>query len=264
MIGLLFSAESTSTLADRKLVQETLTYQSDNEHGQPVYTDSLGKRLEVVVMDRDSFTLPNGFKGTWLPQHGEPPKATEYPADVPVEAGVYPLPEDKSLPIHFSREADQRQGLILEHPGTGERVLIYYSSGTDDGKVTVEQLSKNPMKPLDQVKFDRDNFDWSWTLPSEVVDRIPKEWAGGIPTKKGTGWRWHNPENANDGIRIDKGNPDADDQHKTQRVDHVIVNKSGKIIGRSGNPIDGAIQENAVDAHIPLSEYVNWKNWYTP
>ncbi|MGI9282793.1 MAG: hypothetical protein ACR2PX_24620, partial [Endozoicomonas sp.] len=72
------------------------------------------------------------FKGTWLPQHGEPPKATEYPADVPVEAGVYPLPEDKGLPIHFNRDADQRQGLILEHPGTGERVLVYYSTGFED------------------------------------------------------------------------------------------------------------------------------------
>ncbi|MGI9282797.1 MAG: hypothetical protein ACR2PX_24640 [Endozoicomonas sp.] len=35
VMGLLFSPESTSALADRKLVQETLTYQSDNEHGQP-------------------------------------------------------------------------------------------------------------------------------------------------------------------------------------------------------------------------------------
>ncbi|MGI9282798.1 MAG: hypothetical protein ACR2PX_24645 [Endozoicomonas sp.] len=104
-------------------------------------------------MDRDSFTLPNGFKGTWLPQHGEPPKATEYPADVPVEAGVYPLPEDKGLPIHFSREADQRQGLILEHPGTGERVLVYYSqidglSVDHDGKVILDMFGgKHSMNP---------------------------------------------------------------------------------------------------------------------
>ena len=116
VIGLLFSAESTSTLADRKLVQETLTYQSNNEHGQP-------------------------------------PQATEYPADVPVEAGVYPLPEDKSLPIHFNREADQRQGLILEHPGTGERVLVYYSqidglSVDHDGKVILDMFGgKHSMNP---------------------------------------------------------------------------------------------------------------------
>ena len=153
VMGLVFSTQSTSTRADRELLQETITYQGNDEHGQPAYTDSLGKTLEVVAMDRDSFTLPNGIKGTWLPQHGQPPILTEYPAGIPLEAGVYPLPEDKSLPINFSREADHQKGLILEHPGTGQRVLVYYSEIdglhiSSDGRITLDLFGgKRSMNP---------------------------------------------------------------------------------------------------------------------
>jgi len=47
-------------------------------------------------------------------------------------------------------------------------------------------------------------------------------------------------------------------------VDHVIVRYNGKVMGRDGRPIEGAIKENAEQAHIPLSEYQNWKSWYSP
>ena len=153
VMGLVFSTQSTSTRADRELLQEAITYQGDDEHGQPAYTDSLGNTLKVVAMDRDSFTLPNGIRGTWLPQHGQPPILTEYPAGIPLEAGVYPLPEDKSLPINFSREADHQKGLILEHPGTGQRMLVYYSEIdglhlSSDGRITLDLFGgKRSMNP---------------------------------------------------------------------------------------------------------------------
>jgi len=47
-------------------------------------------------------------------------------------------------------------------------------------------------------------------------------------------------------------------------VDHVVVRKDGKVIGRNGKPIKGSIDEDFDNAHIPLSEYERWKSWCSP
>jgi hypothetical protein len=36
------------------------------------------------------------------------------------------------------------------------------------------------------------------------------------------------------------------------------------VIGRDGQPINGSIQDNYDQAHIPLTEYENWKKWDSP
>lgn len=52
-----------------------------------------------------------------------------------------------------------------------------------------------------------------------------------------------------------------DQDRRIQRVDHVIVRNNGQVIGRNGSPIQGSIRDNAVQAHIPLSEYRGWSTW---
>jgi len=96
----------------------------------------------------------------------------------------------------------------------------------------------------------------------EAHGKVPKEWGGPTPTKKGTGVRWQDPKNKGNGIRIDRGNPNS--SSPSQRPDHVVVNSNGRVIGRDGNPINGAIHDDPVNAHIPLSEWVTWSTWNRP
>ncbi|MFI0262549.1 pre-toxin TG domain-containing protein [Streptomyces sp. NPDC017056] len=79
-------------------------------------------------------------------------------------------------------------------------------------------------------------------------------------TNKGVGYRWNNGKG--DGVRIDKGNPN--NSQVIQQVDHVVINSGGKVIGRDGKPISGSIKDNPDDAHIPLSEWVKWREWNKP
>jgi hypothetical protein len=92
--------------------------------------------------------------------------------------------------------------------------------------------------------------------------KAPDSWGEGIPNKKGVGFRWQDPENPGNGIRVDQGNP----QHSfpSQQVDHVIVRRNGQVIGRNGNPINGSIKSDPNNAHIPLGEWKNWSSWYSP
>lgn len=50
----------------------------------------------------------------------------------------------------------------------------------------------------------------------------------------------------------------------SQQEDHVIVRDNGKVIGRDGQPIRGAIEDDPVNAHIPLKEWKQWKSWNHP
>lgn len=36
------------------------------------------------------------------------------------------------------------------------------------------------------------------------------------------------------------------------------------VIGRDGQPISRSIQSNPIDAHIPLSEWLTWSEWWRP
>ena len=100
-----------------------------------------------------------------------------------------------------------------------------------------------------------------WEPSKEAVKKIPKEWTKSS-NKKGEGFRWQDPNNKGNGVRIDKGNPNH--THPTQQVDHVIVRSNGKVIGRDGHPISGSIKNDPQNAHIPLREYKKWKKWNSP
>ncbi len=105
-----------------------------------------------------------------------------------------------------------------------------------------------------------------WQPPSAVVDRVPREWGLGQPNKKADGWRWAGTERAASGmpidnIRIDRGVPDS--QFEYQRVDHVVVQSGGAVLGRDGRPVRGSIRNNP-EVHIPLTDWMTWARWNSP
>ncbi|MEV0700015.1 putative T7SS-secreted protein [Saccharopolyspora sp. NPDC050389] len=100
-----------------------------------------------------------------------------------------------------------------------------------------------------------------WEDPA-VQEKLPAEWGDGSATKKGVGQRWQDPNDPGNGVRIDQGNPN--NSQPTQQVDHVIVREHGKVIGRDGEPISGSVKQNPEEAHIPLSEWKQWKSWNHP
>jgi hypothetical protein len=101
-----------------------------------------------------------------------------------------------------------------------------------------------------------------WEPPQAAKDKIPSEWGEGRPNNKGEGRRWEDPNNKGNGVRIDKGDPT--NSQPSQQVDHVIVRDGGRVIGSDGKPINGSIKNNPIDAHIPLSDWINWTGWNKP
>ncbi|WP_431045779.1 RHS repeat domain-containing protein [Roseateles sp. L2-2] len=102
-----------------------------------------------------------------------------------------------------------------------------------------------------------------WQPPQEATDKIPDEWGDGEPNSGGEGRKYKDPKAPKENIvRIDKGNPD--NSQPSQQVDHVVVLSGGKVRGRDGNPINGSIKNDPVNAHIPLSEWVRWSRWDRP
>lgn len=99
-------------------------------------------------------------------------------------------------------------------------------------------------------------------LDDVARSKVPAAWGPGAPNNKGIGARWTDPTNPGNGIRIDQGNP-ANSQI-SQQVDHVVVRHNGQVIGRNGQPIRGSIKENAIEAHIPLTEWLTWTEWFAP
>ncbi|GAA2127201.1 WXG100-like domain-containing protein [Actinomadura napierensis] len=98
--------------------------------------------------------------------------------------------------------------------------------------------------------------------PADALEKVPDEWGDGKPNKKGVGYRWTDPQNPGNGIRIDEGDPS--NPQPAQRVDHVVVRVGGKVIGRDGQPLEGSIKQNWEQAHIPLSEWLKWGSWRSP
>jgi hypothetical protein len=115
-------------------------------------------------------------------------------------------------------------------------------------------MQTNPNPPADP---------WADGKPPEDAQRkVPGEWGEGAPNKKGVGCRWTDPGDRGNGIRIDKGDPN--NPQPSQQVDHVVVRRNGKVIGRDGQPIKGSVKDNREQSHIPLSEWEKWRNWYAP
>ncbi|WP_180296634.1 VENN motif pre-toxin domain-containing protein, partial [Snodgrassella alvi] len=145
-------------------------------------------------------------------------------------------------------------------------------AGLATGAVTVNNLPASAIKSTSKIggKYAEEiaevgksiNSGGKWHIPESTAAKFPESWGTPVPNKKGIGFRWQDPTNKGNGVRIDQGNPNV--SQPTQQVDHVIVRYNGKVIGRDGKPINGSIADNAEKAHVPLSEYKKWKKWNSP
>lgn len=118
-------------------------------------------------------------------------------------------------------------------------------------------------KDLDKQKVEEEEF--SEGVAEKIQEKIPDHLDTPLTTQKGMGLRWGS-QHGKDSIRIDKGDPDAEFPH--QKTDHVRINSNGKVIGRNGHPIQDSPSipkpKKSPEAHIPLSEWLEWKQWNKP
>ena len=63
--------------------------------------------------------------------------------------------------------------------------------------------------------------------------QFPVEWRD-EPLPDGAGWRWFNPANRGDSVRMYRGVPESSDA--SIRKSYVIVTRNGQIIGADGKP----------------------------
>ena len=100
--------------------------------------------------------------------------------------------------------------------------------------------------------------NWLNTTLQQVAAKLPSSWTAPKPNSSGIGWRWNQgPDN----FRVDKGTPNS--PYPSQRVDHVVVQRNGQIIGPDGKPMSGPLNQNP-EAHIPLTVWLEWSTWYAP
>jgi hypothetical protein len=104
-----------------------------------------------------------------------------------------------------------------------------------------------------------------WDVPPSVFDKLPADLKIKDVAKSDNtiGIRFRDSVKAEHNVRIMKGNPDA--RHPSQRQDYVKITSNGRVLGRDGNVIDSKAGSSKAahnpEAHIPLSEYQNWKEW---
>ncbi len=185
-----------------------------------------------------------------------------------LESPVIVLPgldtDDPNTPID-ERLAKKLPGSFT-NPGLPGQ-FDFDDDGTDDDSdpepqdPNVPTASSNPPpEPSPEPSPDQNGEQETWNAPR---GDIPADWGDGEETNSGIGRRWVDPANKKgNGVRIDKGN--SNNSQTTQQVDHVVVRKDGKVIGRDGQPIQGSIKNNAINAHIPLQEWLTWSKWYAP
>ncbi|HTO33302.1 MAG TPA: hypothetical protein VL202_19320 [Pararhizobium sp.] len=70
--------------------------------------------------------------------------------------------------------------------------------------------------------------------------QIPTDWIGS-PTRSAPGWRWDNPANTGNSVRIFRGDPNHSDP--SMRQPFVVVVKNGVTIGADGQPLPRHIAE---------------------
>ena len=69
-------------------------------------------------------------------------------------------------------------------------------------------------------------------IGAERPRQVPPDWRGeALPN--GRGWRWFNPKNRGDSVRIYRGDPKASPPSEGP---YVVVTKNGEVIGRDGKP----------------------------
>lgn len=162
---------------------------------------------------------------------------------------------------------DQPEGLV--HPEQPVDLITGVPDQSDIAGGPLVALSKKH-EAMGQTGYEVDPSTWypDWPELKDLVPMIPKEWrakhnqnAHKEGRKLKPGVRWRDPSNQGNGVRVDKGDPAS--SNISQRVDHVRVDCRGTARGPDGEPIDGKVEDNP-QSHIPLTEYLKWKDWCTP
>ncbi len=166
---------------------------------------------------------------------------------------------------------EKLQRLLSKSKGEGNADADKTKTDVSDDTIETRKGEPDNGKKDNEAPDDEEGVEGKfvdWEIPSDVLRKLPEIWGPGIPNRKSTknpakaGFRWFDPDNKGNGVRIDRGNPMH--EFPSQRVDHVIVRHRGRVIGRDGEPISGKIDQNAEAAHIPLSEYRTWTSWFKP
>ncbi|MFI1585293.1 RHS repeat domain-containing protein [Embleya sp. NPDC020630] len=110
-------------------------------------------------------------------------------------------------------------------------------------------------------------------FPHGASRLIPKTWTmeanreyrkTGYQSK--AGFKWSGADARDEMIRIDMGDPRS--PQASQRVDHVRITYKGKPIGRNGEPMSPSKEipnpTMTAEAHIPLDQWLRWRQWYSP
>lgn len=104
------------------------------------------------------------------------------------------------------------------------------------------------------------------TIWERAAGKVPQNWDGPALTRKAMaseakfGLRWRDPKSGSS-VRIDRGNPAS--PFPSQRVDHVVINRRYTLLGPDGLPRVSGLKANP-EAHIPLTDWINWKAWDRP
>ena len=106
----------------------------------------------------------------------------------------------------------------------------------------------------------------TWEVPDEALNKIPEGLkAHAEPAKHGDGIRWES-QDGRVKIRIMRGKPDA--EHNSQKVDYVVLKKDGFYTLTNGNQVKGKVNgikaRMLEEAHIPLSEWLQWRTTWQP
>ena len=70
--------------------------------------------------------------------------------------------------------------------------------------------------------------------------QIPVDWIGSS-TRSAPGWRWDDPSNPGNSVRLFRGDPNDPDPWR--REPFVVVVRDGRVVGRDGQPVPGAVPQ---------------------
>ncbi len=77
---------------------------------------------------------------------------------------------------------------------------------------------------------------------------VPKDWVK-VPSKKGTGYKYIDPKNKHNNVRVQKGNPES--SNPGQKYDNIRWKKDGKYLDKYGKEV----LEQSQESHIPLEDF---------
>ena len=203
--------------------------------------------------ERGRFTTSSGARilspAPDLRNHDPRPKGVQVATGPGVVHSGETSPQARGVEHWINRAQDWLMG------GAGGKGKDSASPTTSQGAAAG---SPNPDEPEEPEEKDSRN----WPGLEAARKKVPTEWGEGRVSNKGDGWRWENPDYEGDGVRVDKGRPDS--SLPSQREDHVVIRSGGKVLGADGDPIQTKIKADPENAHIPLEDWLRWREWNKP